>query len=111
MTLAPQPVRDRIADMCRLLEDMYVSYWLEHGNVMPAPTFTAEYGRSMVRIVVNTPSSRSVYCFVDMKSGDILKAASWKAPAKGPRGSIWNEGCDVGIDKPCNIFGSGLYVR
>ncbi len=26
--------------------------------------------------------SRSVYCFVDLENGDVLKSASWKAPAK-----------------------------
>jgi len=31
----------------------------------------------------------SVYCFVDVASGDILKAASYKAPAKHSRGSVY----------------------
>ena len=52
---------------------------------------------------------RSVYCFIDKSNGDIYKAASWKAPAKGVRGSIMNDNCDIGDDKPCNRFGSGLY--
>jgi hypothetical protein len=29
-----------------------------------------------------------VYCFVDLTNGDILKAATWKAPAKHARGNI-----------------------
>lgn len=32
---------------------------------------------------------RSVHCFIDRETGDILKAAGWKAPApRGKRGSI-----------------------
>jgi hypothetical protein len=31
---------------------------------------------------------RSAYCFINIETGDILKAASWAAPAKGVRGNI-----------------------
>jgi hypothetical protein len=34
---------------------------------------------------------RSVYCFVDKTNGNILKSASWKAPAKHARGNIFSE--------------------
>lgn len=33
-------------------------------------------------------SRGSAFAFVDMTNGDILKAASWKAPAKHARGNI-----------------------
>lgn len=33
-------------------------------------------------------SSRSAYMFIDNSTGDIYKASSWKAPAKGIRGNI-----------------------
>ena len=33
----------------------------------------------------------TVHCFVDMTNGDVLKAASWKAPAKHARGNIFDE--------------------
>jgi len=32
--------------------------------------------------------SRSAHCFIDAASGDVLKTASWSAPAKGARGNI-----------------------
>lgn len=32
--------------------------------------------------------SRSVYCFIDRATGNILKAAGFNAPAKGVRGNI-----------------------
>ena len=32
--------------------------------------------------------SRSVYCFIEKSTGIILKSAGWRAPAKGPRGSV-----------------------
>lgn len=54
--------------------------------------YSAEMGRVNARIVM-TPvyngvpfkSSRSVYCFIRLADGAILKSASWKAPAKGVR--------------------------
>lgn len=33
----------------------------------------------------------SVFCFVDKTNGDVLKAASFKAPAKGVRGNIFDD--------------------
>jgi hypothetical protein len=35
-------------------------------------------------------SSRSVYCFIDTQTGDVLKAEGWKKPAKHPRGNIYS---------------------
>lgn len=32
----------------------------------------------------------SVHCFVDKTNGNVLKAASWKAPAKHARGNIYD---------------------
>ena len=37
---------------------------------------------------LNTRGSRSVYCFINKRNGEILKAAGWRGPAKGSRGSV-----------------------
>jgi hypothetical protein len=42
----------------------------------------------LVRTRPGEPIGHSVYCFIDMTNGDILKAAGWKTPAKGARGNI-----------------------
>jgi len=48
-------------------------------------------GRKYVRIVRAgaNGTSRSVYCFVNRENGDVLKAASWKAPAQYARGTVY----------------------
>lgn len=100
----------RIDEFLDRLHDMYSAHYKTMGYThSPPPSFSLDYGNKYIRVVTNDGSQRSVYCFIDAKSGDILKAAGWKAPAKGARGSIWNDDCDVGDDKPCNVHGSNLY--
>lgn len=36
-------------------------------------------------IMISCGGSRSVHCFVDKKTGEVYKSASWKSPAKGIR--------------------------
>ena len=50
-------------------------------------------GRTKYARIVKTTrpgTSRSVHCFVNLENGDILKAASWKAPARHARGNIFD---------------------
>jgi hypothetical protein len=58
---------------------------------LPLPSFSLEVGQKNIRVVrTDYGDNRSVHCFVDMATGDVLKADSWKRPAKGPRGNIRN---------------------
>ena len=47
-------------------------------------------GSKYMKVWVSSYNSKSVYCFVNRENGDILKAASWKAPAKGKRSNIFD---------------------
>lgn len=58
-------------------------------NVLKS-SIAVEPGRRYVRLVKVDAASRSAYCFVDTTNGNVLKSASWKAPAKGARGNIYN---------------------
>lgn len=55
-------------------------------------TITADIGSRYVRVmrVRQGETSGSAHCFVDKRNGDVLKAASWKAPAKHARGNIFD---------------------
>ena len=62
--------------------------------------------------VTTTKDTRgSIHCFVDKNTGDIYKAATWKAPyTKGNnavRGSIYDEKCYEKTD----LYGSWLYAK
>lgn len=53
-----------------------------------------EPGQRYDRILKNEKNSKvgtQIYCFVDRGTGDILKPASYKTPAKGARGNIHDE--------------------
>lgn len=64
-------------------------------NLKPNQISIDPGGKKYVRIVSTTVHSdgsngqRSVHCFVNKENGDILMAATWKAPAKHPRGNIY----------------------
>ena len=57
---------------------------------LPKPTYSVDVGKKYIRVVkTNDAYNRSVYCFVDKTNGNVLKAATWKAPAKHSRGNIY----------------------
>lgn len=71
--------------------------------------FTYKEGGKFYKIVVGSgeavlkTKSGSVFAFVDKNNGDIYKAASWNAPAKGVRGNIF--------EKDLPLTGQSLYRR
>ena len=68
--------------LCNALEDNFKS---RHPNSDPYK-FSIESGRKYHKIVMETESqSRSVHAFVDQKTGEVYKPASFKAPAKHVR--------------------------
>ena len=78
--------------LCDALEDNFKSR--NKGKVAgydaPEYKFVIESGRKYHKIIMevpnnNRPPSRSVHAFVDKKTGEVYKAASFKAPAKHVR--------------------------
>lgn len=52
-----------------------------------APSITYAKGIKFAKFVID---SGSVFAFVDLSNGDILKPASWQKPAKHARGNIYS---------------------
>jgi len=50
------------------------------------PVLRYETGRRYIRVINGT----SVFAFIDLTNGDVLKAASWKAPARWNRGNLFD---------------------
>lgn len=66
-----------------------------------------EVGRRYVKLITWNKSQHQVYGFVDRQTGEVLKAASWKAPAKHARGNIFSEDNGLGC---CGQYGVA-YLR
>jgi hypothetical protein len=73
------------------------------------PTVEIETGRKYFKIVKNFGHQRSVHSFVDRATGDVLKAATWAAPAKGVRFNLVT-GLD-GLLAVIDPYGGYLYLK
>jgi hypothetical protein len=76
----------------------FVEWINEHGDKPEGYIYRVDTpGKRFVRIVMvpRGVSGTSVHAFVDIANGDLLKAASWKAPAKGARGNLLDGMDDV----------------
>jgi hypothetical protein len=70
---------------CAKVRAAYYAKWGED-----RATFEVERGPKNVRVVRVDGGGRSVHCFVDIATGNVLKAAGWKAPARHARGNIFD---------------------
>ena len=72
--------------------------------------FEIETGRKYYKIMMETESQyRSVHAFVDKKTGELYKAASWKSPAKGVRFDLRIIEEREFVFKNCDWAGGYLY--
>jgi len=101
-------VREHTLALCDRLEENFKN---SHPNSDPYKFYIAEGGRKYHKIVMETESqSRSVHAFVDKKTGEVYKPASFKSPAKHVRYNllviISREDCFA----RCDWAGSYLYI-
>ena len=78
--------------------------------------FVIETGRKYHKIIMvvpngDRPASRSVHAFVDKKTGELYKAASFKAPAKGVRFDLRVITDREFVLENCDWAGGYLYQR
>ncbi len=99
--------------LCDALVDNFKSR--NHGKVggydAPVYKFYPEEGRKYFKIIMDAHGSRSVHAFVDKKTGEVFKAASFKAPAKGVRYNLLNIASREECFARADWAGGYLYVR
>jgi len=73
-----------------------VKIYTDHMNkdfpTLPLDEFRMTSGKRYIKVI----RGGSAHCFVDRTNGDVLKAASWSAPAKHARGNIWKDDNGLG---------------
>jgi len=102
-TLTPEEFKKHLAAFLDHITKQKEENRLEHYPSLQKTVYTASRGQVNVRIVAMDADggSKTCYCFVRVQDGAVLKSASWKAPAKHPRGTIVT-------DDPKD-YGVGLY--
>ena len=86
-----------------------IAEYLAHLQTLTTKTVDLIPGRKYGKVVFGNGDDRAVHSFIDLSTGDLLKAAGWNAPAKGTRFNLVTE-----LDKVTTVadqFGGYLYKR
>ena len=117
----PMTLEERIAEFVRVADEIVAKHWKDRNYTFaPAPTHRADYlSDKWVRVVVLRPNGdvESVYAFIalvdnttkalgNVRVGDIMKPATFKAPAKHARGNVFHENF-----RTCLDFHGPVYLR
>ena len=71
----------------KLIDDDHAAHYPN----IPRTVVSLEWGPRYVRVVADHSTQRSSWGFLDRTNGDVLKAESWKKPAKHARGNLFDE--------------------
>jgi hypothetical protein len=64
------------------VQEMYVRQAEARPYASAPDSVGVDMGRRFARVWHDNHTQRSVHAFVDMETGDVIKAAGWKAPQK-----------------------------
>jgi len=79
-----QKIEKWVWQLCRTLEENYL---LRYPNSDHCPMFRMEFGRKYIKVIQqdlrdDEYRDGGVHAFIDKKTGEVYKPASWKSPAK-----------------------------
>ena len=110
-------VRSHRNSINKNIDDWSVSYHQEQldkireGSYDFGYTFTIDEGKKYLKVVMISHGSRSVHAFVDKKTGEVYKSASWKSPAKGVRYNLMDTVSRDNCYRLADWAGTYLYKR
>lgn len=103
---------EHIAEFVTNLQELVDAHHAKSGYTRFSGVIEADKGgRKYVRITkatahkdeegrVASVSGKHAFCFVELSTGNVFKVASWKTPAKHPRGSIFGKTNTLGWGLP-----------
>lgn len=87
----------RLAKYMEVVHGLNQQYYKDFGfteDVCGSIAVSAKDGSKLTKVMVG----KRIHTFIDQSNGDILKAATWKAPAKnGVRGNIFSLDCGASV--------------
>jgi len=103
-----QAIDTYIAELTKCMN----TYYAQYAPTIPPPAIVIMPGQKYLKVVEldnsGNSTSKRVHSFIDKKTGDLYKPASWKAPAKGIR---FNLITDAALLYPrLDAHGSYLYL-
>ena len=102
-------VRTHVQTLCDVLVQNYKNRYPNSSNDME---FVMEVGRKYYKInQVNDGYCGGVHAFIDKKTGDVFKPASWRGPAKIVRYNLLNPISREDCFNRADWAGGYLYVR
>jgi hypothetical protein len=98
-----------LASFVKGCDDILAAHHAAQGYKFHRGVFETERGPKNVRVVLHDGGngSRRVHCFVEIATGNVLKADGWKKPAKHARGNIFDANNGLGGMGPHGA----LYLR
>lgn len=86
-----QTFYDRLDTWMIGAQDIIDQYFNKQYTKLDVPQLSMMEGKRYIRIVKITYGQSSAHAFIDKDTGDVLKPAGWKAPAKHRRGNIFDD--------------------
>lgn len=80
-----------------------IQYFVEEGKKYYKITYSIDYN--------DNNQSKTVHAFVDKATGDVYKAATFRAPAKIVRYNLLDDNSFNDMIEKCDWAGSYLYIR
>jgi len=101
-------VETRMRGFVEKVQEETRKHYTEKYAILPIPVISVKTGSKFYAVWSYNGTQNSIYCFVDKSNGDIYKAATWRAPAKHVRGSIFDK--NFSWDKGVTLYG-GAYLK
>lgn len=96
-TITREQLEAAVNKFVKGVQDKMNTYWTDMKYTFaPAPTITWEFAPKYIRVWKIEQNGKSIHTFIDATTGNVLKAASWKAPVKtNPRSNVFDADCGL----------------
>ena len=102
-------ISDKVDSLLAIIKAMRESYFAANYPSLKAERVTAALGSRYIKLVVmnhDDTKVASVFGFIDRATGNMLKATSFNAPAKGVRANVFDADNGMSAVNPHSVGGA-----